>query len=381
VTLCPAELAPLLLPEPAESLELDPLHRAILDALGEDAALFLRGITARCVQGDEPVSSTDVLAALWDLLWAGYVTNDTLAPLRGLLGSGRTAHKARRPTPRGRYAQRGPATVAADQQARAAVSPSAAGRWSRLPVRSADPTRRAHALGEALLDRYGVVTRGSVIGERVSGGYAGVYSVLSVYEEAGRTRRGYFVEGLGAAQFAAEGAVDRLRSLASSIDPGESRADGSLRGDSEQSTTRGSGSGESERVGALVLAATDPANAYGAALPWPVRPLPADGSPSTSTGHRPGRKAGALVVLVDGELVLYVERGGRTLLSWSESPELLQPAVDALALTVRDGWLGKLTVLKTDGEDVLAAGRDSALAQALSAAGFRSTPQGLRLRG
>jgi ATP-dependent Lhr-like helicase len=133
-----------------------------------------------------------------------------------------------------------------------------------------------------------------------------------------------------------------------------------------------------ERIGALVLAATDPANAYGAALPWPPRPVGDDGTPAT--GHKPGRKAGALVVLVDGELVLYVERGGRTLLSWTEDPAVLQPAVDALALTVRDGWLGKLTVSKTDGEDVLYAGKDSALAQALAAAGFRSTPSGLRLR-
>jgi ATP-dependent Lhr-like helicase len=370
VALCPTELAPLLLPEPAEALDLEPLHLAILDALGEDAALFLRGITARCGQGDEPASPADVLSAVWDLLWAGYVTNDTVAPLRGLLGSGRTAHKARRPTPRGRYAGRGPAVIAADQQSRAAVSPSAAGRWSRLPNRVADPTRRAHALGEVLLDRYGVVTRGSVMAERIPGGYAGVYSVLSIYEEAGRARRGYFVEGLGAAQFAAEGAVDRLRALATSIDPGESRPDGTLRSSSPHS--------ESERTGALVLAATDPANAYGAALPWPSRPVGQDGTPG---GHKPGRKAGALVVLVDGDLILYVERGGRTLLSWSEEPDLLQPAVDALALTVRDGWLGKLTVSKTDGEDVLAAGRNSALAQALAAAGFRSTPQGLRLRG
>uniref|UniRef100_UPI001E2E10F8 hypothetical protein n=1 Tax=Catenulispora rubra TaxID=280293 RepID=UPI001E2E10F8 len=103
-----------------------------------------------------------------------------------------------------------------------------------------------------------------------------------------------------------------------------------------------------------------------------------DGTPTT--GHKPGRKAGALVVLVDGELVLYVERGGRTLLSWTENLKTLQPAVDALALTVRDGWLGKLTVSKTDGEDVLYAGKNSALAQALAAAGFRSTPSGLRLR-
>ena len=165
-----------------------------LGALGDDAALFLRGIVARVGDG---FSSAEVLSGLWDLLWAGYVTNDTLAPLRGLLGSGKSAHKARRPTPRGRYARFGVAAVTADQNASAAVSPSGAGRWSRLAPRVADPTRRAHLLGEVLMDRYGVVTRGSVMSERIPGGYAGVYSVLSAYEEAGRARRGYFVEGLG----------------------------------------------------------------------------------------------------------------------------------------------------------------------------------------
>jgi ATP-dependent Lhr-like helicase len=117
---------------------------------------------------------------------------------------------------------------------------------------------------------------------------------------------------------------------------------------------------------AVVLAATDPANAYGAALPWPEH----DGS------HRPGRKAGALVVVVDGELALYVERGGRSLLSWSDDPQRLQPAVDALALAVRDGMLGRLAVERADGAAVLA----SPLATALEHAGFRPTPRGLRLR-
>ncbi|NUP48728.1 MAG: ATP-dependent helicase [Catenulispora sp.] len=388
VTLCPAELAPLLLPEPSEALDPGPVHRAILEALGDDAALFLRGIVARV--GDE-FSSADVLSGLWDLLWAGHVTNDTLAPLRGLLGSGKSAHKARRPTPRGRYARFGvsPAAAAsAEQKAQAAINPSAAGRWSRLAPRLTDPTRRAHLLGEVLLDRYGVVTRGSVMSERIPGGYAGVYSVLSAYEEAGRARRGYFVEGLGAAQFAADGAVDRLRSLAAALEALETHHQEEPAAPLDETVHKLLGvphdytprrpKKDPDRIGALVLAATDPANAYGAALPWPPRPVTETGTPTT--GHKPGRKAGALVVLVDGDLILYVERGGRTLLSWTEDPKTLQPAVDALALTVRDGWLGKLTVSKTDGEDVLSTGRNSALTQALSAAGFRSTPSGLRLR-
>jgi ATP-dependent Lhr-like helicase len=221
--------------------------------------------------------------------------------------------------------------------------PTAAGRWSLLPAALTDPTRRANAATETLLDRHGVLTRGAVLAERVSGGFAGVYRVLAALEQTGRCRRGYVVEGLGAAQFALPGAVDRLRATPPK-DKGRPRA--------------------------LVLAATDPANAYGAALPWPARPEDA------ASGHKPGRKAGALVVLVDGELVLYVERGGKSLLSWPVADDVLQPAVDALALAVRDGVLGKLTVERADGASVLT----SPLAAALESAGFRASPRGLRLR-
>jgi ATP-dependent Lhr-like helicase len=226
--------------------------------------------------------------------------------------------------------------------------PTVAGRWSLLPERGADSTRRSHALAEALLDRHGVVTRGAAQAEGVPGGFAAVYRVLAAFEEAGRCRRGYFVEGLGAAQFALPGAVDRLRAL----DP--------------------------ERAGSartIVLAATDPANPYGAALAWPPRP----DRESDASGHRPGRKAGALVVLVDGELALYVERGGKTLLSFGDGDDAqkLRAAADALALAVRDGLLGRLDVERADGGSVLS----SPLGAALEDAGFRATPRGLRLRG
>jgi ATP-dependent Lhr-like helicase len=184
--------------------------------------------------------------------------------------------------------------------------------------------------------------------ERTPGGFAAVYRVLSAFEEAGRCRRGYFVDSLGAAQFGVTGAVDRLRSVASDSD----------RGDREDRQT-------------LVLAATDPANPFGAALPWPDRAVDA-----ASAGHRPGRKAGAIVVLVDGALALYVERGGRTLLSFSSDNDRIQPAVDALALAVRDGALGRLTVERADGEHILG----SPLSAALESAGFYATPRGLRLR-
>lgn len=222
-----------------------------------------------------------------------------------------------------------------------------------LPERNEDATRRAHAAAETLLDRYGIVTRGSVITERTPGGFAAVYKVLSAFEESGRCRRGYFVAGLGAAQFALPGAVDRLRAMA------ELPTGGSV---------SGSRAKEEPAARAVVLAASDPANPYGAALPWPER--------ENAGGHRPGRKAGALVMLVDGRLIVYVERGGRTVLSFTEDPELLQPAVDALALAIRDGHLGKLSVETADGEQV----RHTAFGDALAKAGFHATPRGLRLR-
>jgi ATP-dependent Lhr-like helicase len=135
--------------------------------------------------------------------------------------------------------------------------------------------------------------------------------------------------------------------------------------------TAGSGGTPESGPPITVLAAADPANAFGAALPWPPRPGEVPG------GHRPGRKAGALVVLSDGKLVLYVERGGKTLLSWTSDPEVLVPAAAGLAEAVRGGALGRLTVERADGTGVY----DTPLAQALADAGFRPTPRGLRLRG
>jgi ATP-dependent Lhr-like helicase len=199
-----------------------------------------------------------------------------------------------------------------------------------------------------MLERHGVVTRGAVVSERTLGGFAAVYKVLSAFEDSGRCRRGYFVEGLGAAQFGTAGAVDRLRTFADA------------RGDSGE-----------QKPQAVTLAATDPANPFGAALPWPDR--------EASGGHRPGRKAGALVVLVDGTLTLYVERGGKTLLTWSEDAAMLGPAAQSLSEAGRRGALGRMTVEKADGEQILGGG-STPLREALDAAGFVSTPRGLRLR-
>ncbi|MFB4315367.1 DEAD/DEAH box helicase [Actinomadura sp. 21ATH] len=346
VSLYLADTAPLLMPEPAE-ITLTPVHQAALDALSDGGALFFRMLSDR-VNAQVTVNDQDLVAAVWDLVWAGHLTNDTLAPLRSALGSGRPTHRSRT-TRRGRPvlpSRTGPPTVA--------------GRWWPLPARETGATLRSHALAEALLDRYGIVIRGAVAAERTPGGFAAVYPVLRAFEESGRCRRGYFVEGLGAAQFAIPGAVDRLRALrpappAPPADPWQTP----LPGEQDRSGRR-----------ALVLAAADPANPYGAALPWPAR------EDEVASGHKPGRKAGALVVLIEGELILYVERGGRTLLTWGASPDVLQPAVDALALAVREGALGRLTVERADGEAI----SNSPLASALESAGFHPTPKGLRLR-
>lgn len=345
VTLAYADSAPLLLPPPDEEFALTPAHQAVLDALGDDQALFFRSLSDRAGSTDD----TELAAAVWDLVWAGHLTNDTFAPLRALL-SGSGAHKAKAAPARSRYRRPGRASMPSR------TGPlNMAGRWSRLPDRDLDPTRRAAALADLLLERHGVVTRGAVMSEGVTGGFAAVYPVLSALEERGAARRGYFVEGLGAAQFAVPGAVDRLRALA---EPAE--------------LAKRTG------VAAVVLAAADPANPYGAALPWPERIVDSgDGEPVAKAGHRAGRKAGALVVLVGGELVIYVERGGRTLLSFADDPESLAAAGQALAGSVRSGALGAMSVERADGESV----HSSPLRDALQAAGFRATPRGLRLRG
>ncbi|MEV0877210.1 ATP-dependent helicase [Micromonospora echinofusca] len=344
VTLAYADVAPLLLPPPDEALTRTPLHDAVLDALGDGQALFFRSLSDRVASTDDAA----LAAVVWDLVWAGHLTNDTLAPLRAALGGG-GAHRSRPTAPRTRY--RRPGRVALPTRG---GPPTVAGRWSRLPERDTDPTRRAAALADVLLERHGVVTRGAVLAEQVTGGFAAVYPVLSALEERGAARRGYFVEGLGAAQFAVPGAVDRIRALAEPTDGGRGRGGP-----------------------ALVLAATDPANPYGAALSWPERAVDSGDGAAPATGHRAGRKAGAVVVLVAGDLVLYVERGGRTILSFTDEADLLAAAGKALADAVHSGALGAMSVERADGEAV----HSSPLHDALTAAGFRATPRGLRLRG
>ncbi|MER1996822.1 MAG: ATP-dependent helicase [Arthrobacter sp.] len=335
------------------------LQSRLLDLLSGSGAYFFRQLSEAVnsvplQDGGSLLPDSEIITALWELVWAGRISNDTFTPVRSLLSGGKTAHKQRAATPRARTARLGRmgrgslsssslrlAGAAGDAPGRG-PQPLVAGRWSLLPAVETDTTVHAHATAELLMDRYGVVTRGSVASEGVPGGFGLLYKVLARLEEMGRCRRGYFIEQLGAAQFAVPATVDRLRSFS---------RENQLAVPAPE---------------AVALAATDPANPYGAALPWPA----SDG------GHRPGRKAGALVVMVDGELVLYVERGGKTLLTYTDDPEILLLAGAALVGIIRRGAAEKMAVEKANGVDVL----DTPVATALLAAGFYSTPKGLRYR-
>ena len=317
------------------------LRDRICDCLAGRGASFYRDLLAAA----GPASEREILDALWDLVWAGEITNDTFAPLRALRW--RRPSGVQRPRP-GRL-QMGP--------------PEAAGRWSlvrgrdgieaRRPVDGGSPsagpapagpasaTARLHSLATVLLDRYGVLTREAVASEEVTGGFSAVYPILRAMEESGRIRRGYFVEGLGAAQFALAGAVDRLRSMREGPD--------------------------FEAGGPVVylLAAADPANPYGAALAWPRRgdadrrPLP--------------RAAGAYVVLVDGAAVLYLERGGHSLQTLPAADDVATagPAFAALRSVVDDGRLREMVISRVDGEPVSASRWRPLLEEAGFAAGYR----------
>jgi ATP-dependent Lhr-like helicase len=293
--------------------------RAILAHLDEHGASFFPGI-ARATG----IFQGDLLHALWDLVWAGAITNDTLAPLRSLLAA--AAGGARRKPGRGRPSLRssrlGP--------------PGSEGRWSRLvPTEAAkapSATERRAALASALLDRHGVLTREAVLAEGSAGGYASVYGVLKAMEEAGKVRRGYFIAGLGATQFAARGADDRLRALKA----------------------------PAEEPRAWVLSAVDPANPYGAALRWPE-----------AAGARLERRAGAMVVLCDGALVAYLGRSERNLLTFLPADEPARGSVAralarALAALVEQGERSAFLVSKIDGVEP----HRSALAPHLREAGF-----------
>jgi ATP-dependent Lhr-like helicase len=268
------------------------------------------------------VPAEELHNALWDLAWNGDVTNDAFAPLR----APRLRAVSNSERPGRRFARRRSTTGAAVQ-----------GRWSLTAPLFADapgPGARLRAQAELMMERYGIVTRETVLAEGIPGGFATLYGELGNLELLGTARRGYFVEGLGGAQFALPGAVERLRSLP--------EADGSY----------------------LLLAATDPANPYGASLPWP----------KLEGGRRPGRTPGAHLLLRDGEPVVFVERGGRGVLRLRKlEGEELGEAMRALADAVSAGRLPKLALEKLDGEAVIGSGHEEALIDA----GFSRGPRKL----
>jgi ATP-dependent Lhr-like helicase len=300
-----------------------PLHDAIRERL-ERGAAFWTDLVADIADA-EPV---ELQEALWDLAWAGEATNDAFAPLRAARLS---VAKGDRQGGR-RFARR-----------RRPGAPQVQGRWSlTAPLFAGAPAHgpRMRAISELLLERHGIVTREAVLAEGVPGGFAGLYSELANLETLGTARRGYFVEGLGAAQFALPAAIERLRGL---------RSD--------------------EPAGALVLAASDPANTYGATLPWPKRE-------DDDSGRRPSRVPGAYVVTLDAEPVLYVERGGKGLLALREPDEAwLRPALEALADEVRRGRVPRLGLERFDGEPVVGSEAGALLIEL----GFRQGPRRLTL--
>lgn len=426
------------------------LEHAIYEALAH-GGLFVPALRERVAQLMSAAAPTgqvvtfpdaaEVSAALWRLVWAGAVTNDSFAPVRAMLAGVRSAH----PTPAAparlsRVGRRGAGRIAAARASMGngmaggygadsyssggysaptsgygasagrglrslrggslrggihattpAVAPQDSGRFSRVDTLLQEPveaTVAALARADLLLDRYGVLTRGCLQVEDSAGGFSQLYRIYSAAEDRALVRRGYFIEGLGAAQFAAPATVDLLRSTADNLSiPAGPQAFGASAYTPQRTDT--------EQVygtfTVTLLAATDPANPYGAALSWPAIPSFAHEGAGT-VKHRPARKAGACVVLVDGAPVLYVERGAKTLLAFTTDPVLLEAAAPALARLVSAGGAEKISVEKVNDVELLgthtlsASGSEvvehpvEALRAALQAQGFYATVRGLSLR-
>ncbi len=393
-----------------------PEHNLLRERLAQGPAFFTDLLAELDIAGEA------LREALWDLVWAGEATNDAWAPLRAphltlarggraarggespfavagrgesprpAAGAGSAAAAGRSMTGRSRFGTRRrgaqaqvqgrwsltaslfgepsppppPPPPAAASSRRS--SSSAAARSSPAPLPS--PERR-RALAELLLERYGIVTREQVLAEGIKGGFALLYDSFAKLETLGVCRRGYFIEGMGGAQFALPGAVERLRAGRSAS---RSPIDGSAADAPSRADDRGAA-----RARTVVLAAADPAQPYGAALPWPRKE-------DQEHGRRPARVAGAYVVMVEDEPVLYVERGGRGLVTLAESPtgsiapaggggEPLLTALAALAEAVRAGRVGKLALERIDGKPAIASPR----AQELIDLGFHSGPRKLTL--
>jgi ATP-dependent Lhr-like helicase len=335
VRLCFADQLPLLAPgweqrDPVEGA----LHEAIRLLLAEHGASFWGQIRSAAPGAQD----TELLTALWDLVWAGEVTNDSLAPLRAVLGgakvkAGAASTRARgRPRP-GRLTRIGP--------------PAGQGRWSLVaPLLEPRPTatEAAHAQALQLVERHGVVTREAVMAEGLVGGFSAVYGVLKVLEERGQVRRGYFVDGLGAAQFAVPGAVDRLRAVRETPDPVISPGD---------------------VPDPVVLASTDPAQPYGAALDWPPSP------------GRPARSASSLVVLRSGRVLVWFDRRSHHLVTFPAA-HVDASWAGALVGLVTHERLRSAEVRKIDGGGLVDAPEQ--LLATLRAAGFVDGYRGLVYR-
>ncbi len=322
------EDAPVLGPPPVRqpAMHDSAAHDAVRERLAAGACFF-SDLLAELALAPEALQE-----ALWDLVWAGEATNDAFAPLRA---PRLTLARAQRDRTRG--GSRGAGRFVGRPRRGAAAQVQ--GRWSQtapLFRSAADPVARRRALSELLLERYGVLTREQVLAEGVAGGFSTLYPELAQLETLGIARRGYFVEGLGAAQFALPGAVERLRSQP----------------DDEQQP--------------VVLAAVDPAQPYGAALPWPAR----------DEQRAPARAPGAYVVLAGGEPILYLERSGHALQTFAAGDDRrLEPALCALVAHVRAGAIKRLALEKVDGEPAMS----SPLAPVLIELGFQQGPRRLTL--
>ena len=340
-----AEDAPFLVSAPSGERPEGELYDRIREILQIRGASFFAQIL-QFTGGFPP----DVQQALWDLVWAGELTNDTLSPLRAFCNPGRGASKApdlrsraiAAGARRHRQNRRAPVVILGRQN----TTPETAGRWSLVrPLIELDPaptpTELLSTRVNQLLERYGLLTREAVQAEGIEGGFSAIYGVLKAMEDSGIVRRGYFVAGLGATQFAVPGAVDRLRSLREV---------------------------DEERIHSVILAATDPANPYGAALPWP----------DTNPSRRPMRQAGAQVIMIDGALAAWIPKSERQLVTFLETVPERDPS--EVAYEVARVLAGQVTSLRRraiyiEEVDGLPP-QETRMGPALLEAGFSATSQG-----
>jgi len=326
--------------EPAAENPLSPKELALIEQLSRGGAMFFAQLH-EAVGGGYPGETLD---ALWSLVWRGLVTNDTFHALRAYVARPATSRQPKRQHNLPSF------------RSRRTTPPSAQGRWSLVPSSLASPTEWSHAFANQLLNRYGVLTRESAAGENIPGGFSAIYDVLKALEESGRIRRGYFVAGLGATQFALPAAVDLLRSLR--------------------------GGPPLEKPEMVTLAATDPANLYGSVLRWPAGGEEAADAPRTLT-----RSVGAGVVMRNGELVAYLRRNNPNLQVFlpGEEPDRTEAARDLSTFLAtmaqqemerREDQRGGMLIATINGQ----AAAQHFLASFLEDAGFHVNPSGLNFR-